>query len=277
MRIVFYALGLLAITAGQASAQWNVDAPSGATVTIKNESGSVTVVGSARNDVSVPRGSRDLERELTFEKNGREIQVTVSTQDVTVRVPQDAKLVIECGSGSVSVTGVRGPVDVETQSGSIEVRGVVESLHAESLSGSITTDGAVRRTYAETTSGSVRVMRARGSVDARSTSGSVQVRGTEIVDGKISSVSGSASFTGTITRNARLELESSSGQIEIVLPNNFSGMYDLTSISGDVENEFGPSPSHSRNGSGATLKFSTGSGARIVATTVSGHINLRAL
>src|SRR5207253_371029 len=135
----------------------------------------------------------------------------------------------------------------------------------------------LRSTYAETTSGEVIVRRAQGSVDARSTSGSVQVRGTDIVDAKISSVSGTAAFTGTLTRNARLELESSSGHVEISLPNNFAGIYDLTSISGDIENDFGPSPAHPRHGSGATLKFSTGSGARIVATTVSGHINLRAL
>lgn len=120
-------------------------------------------------------------------------------------------------------------------------------------------------------------MRAQGSVDARSTSGSVIVRGNDIVDGKISSVSGTASFSGTLTKNARLELESSSGSVDITLPNNFPGIYDLNSISGDIDNDFGPSPSHPRHGTGAILKFSTGSGARIVATTVSGHINLRAL
>ena len=262
--------------ASQASAQRTLVVPEGATINISNESGNISVYGGPRRDVEVGRGNRDMERELEMDSRGSQVNVKVSTQQLVIRVPAGAKLVIENQSGSVSVEGVRGQVEVSTQSGSITVRGVVESLHAETLSGSITADGGSARTYAESISGHVELYRVSGTVDARSTSGSVNVNGRDVSDAKLSSVSGSASYHGTITSDGRLELDSSSGSVEIAVPNNFSAQYDLSSINGHISNEFGPRPVQHRNGDGAELRFSTGSGARIIGTTVSGTVHLEA-
>jgi DUF4097 and DUF4098 domain-containing protein YvlB len=245
------------------------------TVTIVNHSGSVEVIGSGRSDIAVPNNSSSLQRELDIDVDGTQIRIKVNTVSLVVRVPANVKLFARSGSGSVSVSGVTGPVEVETQSGQISVVGVTTTLHAVSLSGSVTADGAQERAYVESISGTVVLQRTRGIVNAQSTSGTVRVYGRDIKDAKMSSVSGSVVFEGTLARDARIEAESSSGGIELQVPNMYAADYDLTSISGHIDNEFGPSPVKSRNGNGATLRFSTGGGGRIVATTVSGSIHLQ--
>lgn len=255
----------------------NVAVPAGASVTIENASGTIRVFATGGRELTVLDVSGDLARELEIDTRGSDIRVKASSSYLQVRVPADAKLFVKNSSGSVSISGMRSSVEVETSSGRIEVAGVVETLHAESFSGSITADGGSQRTYAESISGRVALARVQGDVDARSTSGAVRVVGRDIKDAKLSSVSGMVTFEGTLDRNARLEAESSSASVELTIPNNFSAQYDLTSISGRIENDFGPSPTPRRNGNGATLRFSTGGGAHIVATSVSGSVRLLAL
>ncbi|HUP88481.1 MAG TPA: DUF4097 family beta strand repeat-containing protein, partial [Longimicrobiales bacterium] len=258
-------------------AQHTIDVRPGSTITIQNNSGSIRIYGSERRDLVVLRGSSDLERELELEKDGKNIQISANTAELQVRLPSDAHLFVKNQSGSVTISGMTKTLEVETSSGHIEVEGVVESLHLESLSGGINASGATEKAYAESISGSVTLMRVEGIVDARSTSGAVRINGRDVKDAKLSSVSGSVVFRGTLTRDARLEAESSSASVEITIPNNFSATYDLSSINGHIENDFGPRPTQPRNGTGATLRFSTGGSARIVATTVSGSIHLNAL
>jgi DUF4097 and DUF4098 domain-containing protein YvlB len=245
------------------------------TVTIENNSGSVEVIGSSRSDIAIPNNSSDLQRELDIKVDGTQIRIKVNTVGLIVRVPAGVKLFARSESGSMSVSGMTGPVEVETKSGQISVVGVSQTLHAVSLSGSVTVDGAQERAYAESISGTVVLHRTRGIVEAQSTSGTVRVYGRDIKDAKMSSVSGSVVFEGTLARDARIEAESSSGSVELAIPNMYAADYDLTSISGHIENEFGPRPTKSRSGNGATLRFSTGGGGRIVATTVSGSIHLQ--
>ena len=252
-----------------------VGVPAGATITVVNHSGSIEVVGSSTDEISIPQ-ARDLQRELEIQVDGRQIRVEVRTMHLLVRVPSNARLNVRGESGSVTVSGVTAPVDIETSSSSIDVNGIPETLHIETLSGSIQADGDRESLYAETVSGSVTINQARGVVDARSTSGHVNVRGRELKEARLSSVSGQVSFEGTFSRDGRLEAESSSGHIELRMPESFGAEYDLTAISGSIDNEFGPRPARSRNGSGEHLKFvSSGGGGRVIATTVSGSIRLQ--
>jgi hypothetical protein len=90
------------------------------------------------------------------------------------------------------------------------------------------------------------------------------------------SVSGTVMFDGSIAINGRLSAESSSGSVELTLPRNTSATYELSTISADIDNDFGPPATRARNGSGVSLRFSVGSGgARIKGNSVSGSVILQ--
>lgn len=274
--LVFVAFGL-ALGAPPLAAQRaerTISVPRGATITLENSSGSITVTGSGRSDIAV-LGDRDLQRELSIKIDGLQIKIEASSNDMEVRMPANVRLLVNTESGSVSISGVTGSVETETSSGDIDIVGTPQTLRATSLSGEITAEGGLERTNAESISGTVVLSRARGIVDAKSTSGAVRVLGREIKEAHLSSVSGSVVFAGTPVADARIEAESSSGSVELRLPDNYPAQYDLTSIDGHIENDYGPRPARTRSGEGATLRFSNGGGGRVLATTVSGSIHLQ--
>jgi DUF4097 and DUF4098 domain-containing protein YvlB len=193
--------------------------------------------------------------------------------ELQVRVPRQAQLRAYSGSGSVSVHGVTGSVDIESASGSLEVVGEPRSVHAIGFSGGVTIrGGGTEVTRAESVSGSVIVTNASGMVVAKSSSGGVDVRG-DVREAELFTVSGNVVFNGNVTR--RLSAESSSGGVELTVPRSMSAEYELSTISADIENDFGPTATRSRNGDGVALKFRVGNGgARIKGISVSGGIRL---
>jgi DUF4097 and DUF4098 domain-containing protein YvlB len=254
-----------------------VQASSDARVHIYNPSGSVKVTGWDRDEVAVFGSRGDLRQlELSRGDNGRRIEARATTGfSLDVRVPKGAQLIVECGSGAIEISGVEGSIEAESASGSLQIQGYARSITANGLSGGVTIiGGGSEITHAESVSGSVVITDARGVVDAKSSSGGVTVSG-DVRDAKLFSISGDAIFRGTIASGGRLTAESSSAGVEIRLPRNTSAEYELSTVSGDIENEFGPVATRSRNGSGVELRFSVGGGnARVKAATVSGSVRL---
>jgi DUF4097 and DUF4098 domain-containing protein YvlB len=252
-----------------------MDAARDARVHIYNPSGSVKVTGWDREQVAV-YASRSNLRDL--ELSGDRNRITMRVQNgfsIEVRVPHGAQLIVECGSGSVDISGVDGTVEAESSSGSVQITGAPHSIAATGFSGGVTImGGGTEITHAESVSGSVVITDAHGVVDAKSSSGSVSVSG-DVRDAHLFSVSGDVEFRGTVASAGRLSAESSSASVELKLPRNTSAEYELTTVSGEIDNEFGPTATHSRNGAGVTLRFSIDGGdARIKAASVSGSVHL---
>jgi DUF4097 and DUF4098 domain-containing protein YvlB len=252
-----------------------IEARADARVSIHNPSGSVSVTAWDRNEVAV-YASRSSLRNLELSGEGNRIIVRAhSGFSMEVRVPKNAKLNVQCGSGSIQITGVEGTVEAESASGSLRIEGTPRSITAQGLSGGVTVlGGGTEITRAESVSGSVVITEARGVVDAKSSSGGVRVSG-RVRDARLFSVSGSVTFNGTIENSGRLSAESSSASVELKLPANTSAEYELSTVSGHIENDFGPAATKARRGSGVSLNFSVGGGgARVKAASVSGSVRL---
>ena len=280
-RIAFLITTLALMSTGRALAQdrtATIGAAANARVSIYNPTGSVKVEAWDRPEVSViaGRGSfRDLD---LLTDDPKHITVRARTGfSIEVHVPRGVQLNVECGSGSIDISGVQGSVEAESQSGSLQIEGRPRSITANGISGGVTIlGGGTEITHAESVSGSVVITDAHGVVDAKSSSGSVNVNG-RVRDAKLFSVSGDVVFKGTVENGGRLSAESSSAGVELYLPANTSADYELSTVSGDIDNDFGPPATHTRNGSGVTLRFSVaGGGARVKAATVSGSVKLAA-
>jgi hypothetical protein len=280
MKRILAVTGALLLVAGQAYAQDRPAVTAGTdpdvSVTISNITGSIVVRACERNEVIV-YGGRSVARDLDIDVTPKHVKLEmIQGHDLTLCVPRRAKLRARSTSGSVSVSGVEGTVDVESASGSLLIEGRPRTIHAMGFSGDVTINGGgVEVTRAESVSGSVSVSRASGVVDAKSSSGGVTVRG-DVREAQLFSVSGTVQFNGSVANGGRLSAESSSGSVGLTLPRNMSADYEMSTISADIENDFGPSATKTRNGVGVTLRFNVGNGgARIKASSVSGSIILK--
>ena len=90
-------------------------------------------------------------------------------------------------------------------------------------------------------------------------------------------MSGSIRFEGDLAGKGELDVETVSGDVELVLPAKLSADFEVSTFSGEIENELGPAAREaSKFTTEKELAFSTGSGgARVSVKTLSGGIALR--
>lgn len=214
-------------------------------VRVSATSGEVDVVAEDRADVVVDGGEVTV-RDSTLTVQG-------GSDSIKVRVPKGMALSVGTRSGQVALSGSFGAVgvssesgqvsiekarrvDVRTTSGSVEIRRAVEVCRARTESGSI----SVRETRdlaAHADSGSIQARRAEGDVRVRTTSGQIDV-----------GIGGPSELAAeTIDGTIRFELAAGLGAA--VEARSHSGRVDNTAPSGDD--------------------------CRLVAHTVSGHIEVR--
>jgi len=186
-----------------------VDAPGQPEVRITAGSGSITVIGEARDDV-VTDGHADVHR-------GHDGAIEVSShrrsRSMTVRCPEGASVMVGSRSGSLRLSGRLGTVRATTMSGSIDV---AETTGADlrAMSGTITVakcDGPCR---IKTKSGSIQVASAE-SVAIHIGSGRVRILH---VAGAVSVRAVSGSVTLETGGGGPVEVETMSGSVTIVLP-----------------------------------------------------------
>lgn len=116
---------------------------------VSTDRGSVRVIGSDRDDVTVSSYLSDGlgGTEHTEHVRGRRLVLDAScafpvaywcTASYTVRVPRNVRVVLWSGSGDVSVSGVRGAVDLTSQHGDLNGVGLrARVVHADTDHGSV--------------------------------------------------------------------------------------------------------------------------------------------
>jgi DUF4097 and DUF4098 domain-containing protein YvlB len=162
---------------------------------------------------------RQIETQPPIEQNGNVIRigrlegrdfernVSISYEIV---VPAQASIRAHSGSGSQTVTGITGPVNVSTGSGSIRLTDIRGGVHANTGSGGVmlTQAGA----------GDVDITTGSGSVDASGIRGALRVH------------TGSGRITVQGEQTGRWDLDTGSGSVNIRLPQNAG--FDLNAHSG---------------------------------------------
>jgi hypothetical protein len=186
-----------------------VDAPGQPEVRITAGSGSITVIGEARDDVVVD-GDADVHR---GHDGAIEIASRRRSRSMTVRCPEGASVMVGSRSGRLRLSGRLGKVRATTLSGSIDVEEAA-AADLRAMSGTITVgkcDGPCR---IKTKSGSTHVGSA-DSVDIHIGSGRVRI---DRVAGSVSVRAVSGSVALEAGGGGPIEVETMSGSVSIVLP-----------------------------------------------------------
>ena len=293
MKKLSFSLLTIILAAGAVWADQRVDetrsADADARIEVDIVSGSIRVTGWDRPEVQVTGTIGDDVEALEVSGSGKSVSIELDVPDswgrrhreidahLEISVPAGARLTVETVSADITVSEVGGSVELASVSGGVKLSGSPTRAEVESVSGDIRVDGHQTAISAETVSGDVELRGVAESVEAASVSGDVEISASEVERAMFESVSGSVEFTGSLAGNARLNVETHSGNVTLVLPADTSATWEIETFSGNINNDFGPGPDRTSDyGPGKWLKFTTGSGdARITLDAFSGNIWLK--
>ena len=254
------------------------------TVSVTCPGGSVVVTASDRNEVRVH--ARTESGAIRFSSSGSRATLEpasgrgCSDGRFEVTVPVGAHVTASSWSGSVSVRGVHGDLEIHSQSGDVEVRDAGDRLDVESLSGDLVVSGVKGEINVQTVSGSLTLTGARGNVGVETVSGDIDMRDVISRQVRTHTTNGDVSFQGAILDAGRYEFNTHSGEIGLQLPADIGAQLSISTYSGGIDSDFPITLTPGVHGIGAAqakrLNFTVGRGsARIIAETFSGDITLR--
>lgn len=275
------------------------DLSPGATVSVTNPSGNITITGWREHyaevhvvkradrhnedlslvQIDISNSPARLEIRAIFERN-RNIKVDV---EIDIKAPMSVSIdAARSISGDISITNVEGHVAAETKSGNLDVTHVGDYARLGSTSGDLqiasikgrldasSTSGNVivrdsRAAVINATSGDVTLTNAGGNSEARSSSGDITI---ERVHGDVLASSSSGNVKAfDITGNARLK--SMSGEVS---GERISGSIAASSISGGVRLTGGTESIEAHSTSDDVVI--RGAKGRIDAGSVSGNVRM---
>jgi DUF4097 and DUF4098 domain-containing protein YvlB len=276
-----------AVTADARSIDETVDAAANGTLEIENVAGSVEIEAWDRNTVHVAGELGDDVESVEIDTKGNRVIVKVIYEsnnisdgaDLVIKAPAGSKLDVQCVSADVTATGLTGSQRLVSVSGDIRGEGVVDDAKYASVSGDVDLvgagDKADREISVKSVSGDLRVKGASGEVNAKSVSGDVMIDAGTVTEAELASTSGDLRLVGKVQKDARVELKTMSGDVNVELGDLFAGEVQAKTVTGDIENCFGPAAEERDSGPGARLSFTEGSGdGELRISTMSGDIDI---
>lgn len=241
--------------AGQRQVEHRADVAPDARVEISNVAGSVQVIGWDRNEVLVRGTLGEGVADLAFESDRDDVQIEVEwprrrrreprpeggDSHLEINVPRGAALEIEALAASIVVEGVDGAVRVETSAGDITYAGGARRIEADTAAGDIEIDSSAEGAVIEVESlaGEVLVQFVDAELSITTVTGNARVIGGRLTEGDFESTSGMLYFEGDIGEDAELGIENFNGDIELLIPDTASAVFDIATYSGAIETDFG--------------------------------------
>ena len=265
-------------------------APPTGRVDIENVAGKVTISGWGQSQVSV-KGTLAEDCTLDFTNDGDRTIVHVKCPEsrrpgfsrnhgestLDIKVPSGSAVSASTVSAGIDVSGVAGDLNLETVSGDLSIQGNPSRVESQSVSGKIDVLASTKRVSAESVSGDILIRGPEREMDASVVSGGIRVEGGSFRSVEASAVSGDVLFDAALEDDARCEISSHSGTVDMTVPANTSAEFELQTFSGDIRTDFGKQGERtSKYGPGKTLDFTIGSGsARVELNSFSGTVLVR--
>lgn len=237
-----------------------VKAGAGTTLVISNLSGDISVTGGSGSEIKIEATKRGRGRDSADAKKQLElvdVEVTNHAGRVTVttiyrsspnRVAVDYKVLLPATV----------PVEVKSLSGNVSVDNLKAMVHAETISGNLTAASLAQDSWLKTVSGNVVVSASAvaGEISVNSVSGNITTRDLKVrslsagtVSGDVEmatsscerasvrSVSGNVDVLGAISKGARYEVKSHSGDIRFAIDGKTGFEVSATSFSGALKSD----------------------------------------
>lgn len=182
----------------------------------------------------------------------------MASAELEVMIPEGAQVSVKTVTANIVSRGATGWFN--SVSGDIVITGAARRMEAETLDGDISVSGEAPWLSARTGSGGIKIEGRFGHVRASSVGGNISVLNKLAERGRFESVTGNISYTGAFATGSHLEFDTHGGAVTLVLPQRTNARFDLTSITGTIDNTFtSHTPNQRPEGTGQVLEFQVGS------------------
>ncbi|HEV7491584.1 MAG TPA: DUF4097 family beta strand repeat-containing protein [Rhodanobacteraceae bacterium] len=294
--LLYSALLLLAVSgAALAGTPINETRPvsADARIDVSNIKGEVTVSGWDKSEVQISGTLGDGAKNLAVDGGADHLTIKVQPPDkqgwfswgadsrmsdttLDLKVPRNAEMKIEVVSADVALSGVAGrALTVNSVSGKLRLDSDAKEVEIDSVSGNIELTGKAERGHLETVSGNVRARGLGGQIKLETVSGDVDAENGDYREISAGTVSGDINLRGKPSKDARVDIETMSGDVHLYLPADISAHLRATTFSGSIRSDFGKVKEEER-GPGSSLDATMGGNdARVTLQTFSGDIEVR--
>jgi DUF4097 and DUF4098 domain-containing protein YvlB len=256
-------------------------------VEVSNTAGTVDVTAWTRNEVELTGELGKGAERLEFTRTGNVTRVKVilpskssrvESSKLMVKVPAGSSLAVNTVSADIGVRGLRGSQRLQSVSGDIRTEAAAEDVECKTVSGDVNITGSGQRALltVTTVSGNAALTKVAGEVNGNTVSGDFTIAMSETSRSRLRSTSGNLGLTGRLATDARLDIESISGDVRLGLAGPVGAEFDVSTFNGQIRNCFGPDPVRtSEYAPGLELRFREGSGAaRVRIKTLNGDISV---
>lgn len=238
-------------------------------------------VSSTSGDIKIPSVSAD---KIDIASISGEIQIDT--------INANSNINIGTSSGDIRLQQITGEVNIASISGEIKAAVISGNAQLSTTSGDITIQQIDGDTEVSTTSGNVKILEGKGSREISSSSGDITIQG---ADGSfdLSTSSGEILFQAqsgmgeieTSSGDIKIELyelagsiniDSTSGDVNIKLPESSSFDFEANTTSGDIKTFFDNNLQFSKRGDNAVGAYGADAGGKKVSIeTTSGDIKVQ--
>jgi DUF4097 and DUF4098 domain-containing protein YvlB len=254
--------------------------PAGASLSVNNFGGGITVHGWSENRVKVHgetgrRGRVEVSlvgNTVVIKTGSREGAPSVIDLDITV--PMSMALTLNGTYADITVDGVQGAISAETVNGEIDVRGGKGIVTLHSIQGGVTLADASGRIEVNSVNEDVVLSNITGEIKVETTNGEVSLTGIKSSSVDAGTINGDVLYEGTVTDGGSYSLGSHNGDITVSIPEAANVTITAATANGDIDASF-PLPMTSGVGKHRkTFKLGSGS-ARMELESFQGDIELR--
>ena len=174
-----------------------------------------------RVDAAVVRAEREKDGSLHIWAQWPTERKSNEGVSFSILIPATAGIHAESSNGSISITDLAGPYDLNTSNGTIQVMRAIGDVRADTSNGPITINGTPGKVYADTSNGDISVSGVSGPVAADTSNGNIEVA---LID----------------TNPGPVDADTSNGSITIAVGPAFDGSMIADTSNGKVR--FGPFP-----------------------------------
>ncbi|HTY58036.1 MAG TPA: DUF4097 family beta strand repeat-containing protein [Bacteroidota bacterium] len=227
----------------------------GGTLTLGTDAGSVKVLGTSSNEVSVVADIRGREKDvesfsITADQSGNNVDVQGklnkggswfwNSVDIevqyTVTVPREYSLKMHTSGGDIVVSDLKGKVDGKTSGGNVSIGNSEGDVDLETSGGNVEAEKVKGLLRMRTSGGEIDVRGITGDVDLGTSGGDVKVSD---VEGKVrAETSGGDMYVKVRGSNKGVYAETSGGDIEIVVSKSIAADIDAATSGGSVHFDF---------------------------------------
>lgn len=195
-----------------AQVRLTLEIPAGLALEARTASGSITVL-----DLTGPLTLQSASGDIAVLSTRGPVSATSASGDIEARGVR--RLIARTGSGDLRIDDISGPLQARTTSGSIDVRGAADSVWVRSVSGDIGVAGAPAGLTASTSSGSIDARGVARFAEVSAANGEVGIELVRPLErAQVTTVSGRISGRLADDLKCRLEVRTSSGEMEVMVP-----------------------------------------------------------